>query len=103
MTADELARFKALSPEQQRDKFKALYKAHVQEEAAKGEREEEQAKAAAEKQSLRLNFSNISRTKSSEEVQKQEALKKEVCSNMRANELAYAGVCWRMLAYADVC
>ena len=103
MTADELARFKALSPEEQRVKFKALYKAHVQDKAEKGEREEEKAKTAADKQSLRLNFSNISRTKSSEEVQKQEALKKEVCSNMRANELAYAGVCWRMLTYADVC
>jgi hypothetical protein len=95
MTADELARFKALSPEQQRDKFKALYKAHVQDKAEKDERQqqEEQARTAAEKQSLRLNFTNISRTKSSEEVQKQEALKKEVCSNMRANELAYADVC----------
>ena len=55
MTADELARFKALSPEQQRDKFKALYKAHVQEEAAKGESEREQvqekAKSSADKSS----------------------------------------------------
>ena len=45
MTADELARFKALSPEQQRDKFKALYKAHVQDKAEKAERQEEEAEA----------------------------------------------------------
>ena len=55
MTADELARFKALSPEQQRDKFKALYKAHVQDKAAKGESEREQlqekAKSSADKSS----------------------------------------------------
>jgi hypothetical protein len=43
MTADELARFKALSPEQQRDKFKALYKAHVQDKAEKAERLQEEA------------------------------------------------------------
>jgi hypothetical protein len=53
MTADELARFKALSPEQQRDSFKALYKAHVQDKAAKGESEREQvqekAKSSADK------------------------------------------------------
>ena len=53
MTADELARFKALSPEQQRDSFKALYQAHVQDKAAKGESEREQvqerAKSSADK------------------------------------------------------
>ena len=45
MTADELARFKALSPEQQRDKFKALYKAHVQDMAEKDERLVDEAEA----------------------------------------------------------
>ena len=50
MTADELARFKALSPEQQRDKFKALYKAHVQDKAEKAERQEEGAEAVRKRE-----------------------------------------------------
>jgi len=49
MTADELARFKALSPEQQRDKFKALYKAHVQDKAEKAEKQQEEEAEAARK------------------------------------------------------